>query len=324
MKKVIFVLTYNEGQEWVNNYPIEKYSEYFDDPEYKIIFLDNGNQDVIKNWAEKTNSIYFASENNIGTTGGYNWFIRIGELLESPRIAIMQADVQVFNPVCFRYLFERPDGTPWSHDEFIYWPNNLRHCWRESDNHDPDCGQFFSLNPRFFIDNDYLCDENFTVTHFEATDLFIRMTHRNNYQPAKPFNLLTLYPNVDVHRHWLTGDINNGLYKINSYTNQQGLHDRWFEYNWNYFKKKWANDIDIKPNIAFQLFLKGKAMWITSPWMNEDEKKSYQGIFLHKRGLITKRNTDVGQMPYPVEYEVNRFYIENIKSKKINISEYSE
>jgi hypothetical protein len=115
------------------------------------------------------------------------------------------------------------------------------------------------------------------------------------------------------------------LYKIHSYTNIQGLHNKWFEYNWNYFKKKWANDIDIKPKIAHQLFLKGRAIWLGLPWCNDERKRKYfQGVFLHKKGLITKRNTDIGQLPYPVEYEVNRFYIENIKSNKIDISEYSK
>lgn len=311
MKKIIFVLTYNEGEQWVETYPVESYKNIFDDPDYQVIFLDNGNQPLIREWAEKTNSIYFASENNIGTTGGYNWFIRVGEVLNADRIAVMQADVEIHDPVCLKYLFESPAKEAWQHDQFIYWPNNFRKTWRD-DNLDPDVGQFFSLNPRFFLDNDYLCDENYTVTHFESVDLFLRMTNDHNYFPAKPVNLMSFFPDKDVNK--LYGEKQKEpLYTIHSTTNRLGLHDRWFLYNFPYFKRKWSKNIDIKPEHAAHLFGRGATLWLTQPWIINEDRLEFTKIFMHKKALITKRNIDVGQMPYPVEYEVNRFYVEIIK-----------
>jgi hypothetical protein len=122
MKNIIFVLTYSECDRWINHYTTEKYKKYFAE-DYQLIFLDNGDQDNIKKWAKDTGSIYHRSENNIGTTGGYNWFIHVGNLLNAPRIAVMQADVLVHNPVALSYLFNKPDGSEWERDDFVYWPN---------------------------------------------------------------------------------------------------------------------------------------------------------------------------------------------------------
>ena len=56
---------------------LESYSEVM--PEVTKLILDNGNQDCMRDWAEQTNNLYHRSDNNLGTTGGYNWFIRVGE-----------------------------------------------------------------------------------------------------------------------------------------------------------------------------------------------------------------------------------------------------
>ena len=79
MKKIIFILTFSEGDHWVKYYNLDDYQKYFPDDQYQLIILDNGNQNVVKEWASKTNAIYHRSENNLGTTGGYNWFIRVGQ-----------------------------------------------------------------------------------------------------------------------------------------------------------------------------------------------------------------------------------------------------
>lgn len=318
MKKIIFVLTYSEGDRWINHYNTEKYKKYFAD-DYQLIFLDNGDQDNIKKWAKDTGSIYHRSENNIGTTGGYNWFIRVGNLLNAPRIAVMQADVLIHNPIALSYLFNKPDGTEWERDDFVYWPNFGKSSWDENGNLS-DVGQFFSIDPSFFLENEYLCDENFTVTHFESIDLWVRMTNVENKYPAKPNNLLHLYfPEEDLDT---TLDEFCSIYSYYSYSNRNGEHNEWFEYNWDYFKKKYIDpEIDISNEDRFFLlkngsFKDGTNPWETQPWVTTPDMQDWSQLYLHHTVLDPNRNIKVNQLPYPVEWEVNRFYKEHIKSKE--------
>ena len=54
MKKIIFILTFSEGDHWVKYYNLDDYQKYFPDDQYQLIILDNGNQNVVKEWAPKT------------------------------------------------------------------------------------------------------------------------------------------------------------------------------------------------------------------------------------------------------------------------------
>lgn len=316
MKKPIFVITYNEGKEWCDYYNDHTYSKIFNDPDYQIIFLDNGNQDIIKEWAEKTNSIHFVTENNIGTTGGYNWFIKVGAMLKSPRIAVMQADVQIHNSVCLTYLFNHPTKRNYHHDEFVYWPNQPRKYWNL--NLDWDVGQFFSLDPTFFLENNYLCDENYTVTHFESTDLFCRMVSDDNLYPARVVNLLRFFPDKSPNKDVLE-NYDNELYTIKSFTNIEGLHDRWFDYNFDYFRKKWMRDLPLKLDDAKSLW--GR-LYIGPAWVDSEKKEDFAQLLMHKMNLDVHRNINIGQLPYPVEWEINRFYKEKILTNIIKTSDY--
>jgi nucleoside-diphosphate-sugar epimerase len=306
MKKIIFILTYSEGDRWVNYYGTD-YQKYFPTDEYQLIFLDNGNQDIVKNWAEKNNAIYHRSENNLGTTGGYNWFFRVGHLLKAPRIAVMQADVFVRDPLAITYLFNKKDGSDWNKSDFVYWPNTGKSTW-SSDNLCGDVGQFFSVDPTFYIENDYLCDENYTITHFESIDLWIRMTAIDNKFRATPNNLLYLYyPEEDL--------IHNecGVYSYHSFSNRSGEHNEWFEYNWEYFKSKWAKPgFNVDAATAYIMFTHGFNFWQAPPW-TKFSNHEFNQLYIHRKPLDPQRNINVGQVPYPVEYEVNRYYNNFVK-----------
>ena len=310
MKKIIFILTYSEGDRWVKYYNLNDYQKYFPSDEYQLIILDNGKQDIVKEWALQTNSIYHRSENNIGTTGGYNWFFRVGQLLQAPRIAVMQADVFIKDPLAITYLFNQQDGSSWNKEDFVYWPNQGRSSW--ADGLDGDVGQFFSVNPQFFIENEYLCDENYTVTHFESIDLWIRITRQDNRFPAKPKNLLYLYcPNDDLNE-----DKECSMYTYHSFSNRSGEHNEWFKHNWDYFKKKWVKpSFDIDADAAYKMFTHGYNFWGQSPWITSSGLEKWMQLYLHRRPLDPQRNIDVGQVPYPVEYEVNAFYSKFIKAQ---------
>ena len=306
MKKIIFILTYSEGDRWVNHYSND-YQKYFPTDEYQLIFLDNGNQDIVENWAKENNAIYHRSENNLGTTGGYNWFFRVGHLLKAPRIAILQADVFVHDPLAITYLFTKEDGSNWDKSDFVYWPNSGRSNW-SSDNLCGDVGQFFSVDPTFYVENDYLCDENYTITHFESVDLWIRMTAIDNRFKVTPNNLLHLYyPEEDL--------IHNEckIYSYHSFSNRSGEHNEWFEYNWEYFKNKWGKPgLNVDAATAYIMFVHGFNFWQSPPW-TKFSNHEFNQLYIHRKPLDPQRNINVGQVPYPVEYEVNSFYNNFIK-----------
>ena len=88
--KVVFLLTYIEQNEWISFNPPEIFKEKYKD--YSFIVLDNGNQPKIKQWCEDTGSYYYASEYNIGSSGGYNWIFRTASLLKLNRAILLQAD----------------------------------------------------------------------------------------------------------------------------------------------------------------------------------------------------------------------------------------
>jgi len=322
MKKIIFVLTYSEGENWCQYYKLEndEYKKYFTD-DYLIIFLDNGNQDCIKDWAIATNSVYFRSTNNLGTTGGYNWFMRVGQLLKAPRIAVMQADVLVNDPLVFYRLFTQENGSDWNTDDFVYWPNDRKESWGP-DGTSSDCGQFFSIDPTFFIENDYLCDENYTVTHFESIDLFVRMTSLTNEKPARPKNLAYIYyPDQDVVNYHINQHIPDVLYTIGSFSNRLGEHDPWFTYNFPYFLKKWTdNTLTMDALSAKKLMFAGELnLWYGPPWCSDPTREQWRQLYLHRKPLNPQRNIQVGQLPYPVEWEVNRFYLQFIKDGQLKV-----
>lgn len=292
MKKIIFILTYREGSHWNQWYTRDNYYKLFPE-DCQLIFLDNGNQESIAQWAKEFGAQHHVTENNLGTTGGYNWFIRTGAMLGVDRIAVMQADVEVLDRRCFDLLF----NPAWTASDFAYFPNMSRELW-EPNGLDPDIGQFFSLNPQYFLDNDWLCDENYTITHFESIDLWVRMNSRRNYNPLIVHNLLNEFS---------TPDHDASFYNIHSFSNNAGEHSPWFIANFEYFAKKWCHQTDLTDlEQGLELFKNAKLPWADSPWV--DNINMHAGNCLNRRALDVNRNIRVGQVPYPVEHEVNRYY----------------
>lgn len=289
MNKIIFVLTYAEGDLFIRNYRKEFYPD-----DARIIILDNGRQDRVREWAESNNIIYFRSENNLGTTGGYNWFIRVGSLLGASRAVVMQADVELLRPETMQLLL----ADHWQQHDFVYFPNMARHCWA-ANGEDSDIGQLFSINPKFWLNAGWLCDENFTVTHFESIDLFVRITSKRNVLPAKLNNLLYLYSK--------DSNEDQSFYKIYSVSSGLGEHNPWFVRNFNYWKQKWGYHLpDMTIEQGWDLFRNNQLDWANNPWIQTEN--FHAAINLHRWALDPHRNISAGQVPYPVEHEVNRFY----------------
>ena len=74
-----------------------------------------------------------------------------------------------------------------------------------------------------------------------------------------------------------------------------------------YFAKKWCHEVDtLTLEQGLELFKDSKLPWSDTPWVKNDNM--HAGNCLNRRALDVHRNIRVGQVPYPVEYEVNRYY----------------
>ena len=290
-KNTIFILTYCEGdffttQAWAN----------VDHSSYNFIVLDNGNQQNVKDFCAQNNWEYYAAEYNIGSSGGYNWIFRAASLLRLKRAALVQSDVEIQNiatiDMLFNHSIEKCD-----HTSVLMWPQTGPDNWLTQlmasterdfvygEGSPVNLGQIFSFNPDHMIFNNLLVDENFVVTHFDDVDLKFRIInsdtrllnlawyHRmdDRWRPDGP------HPDTDQ------GDI-DGMYKIHhisATTNHN--HEDWLEYNIGYYEDK---DL-LGGNFA--------------KWNNYNN-------FINKWPQASLRWTKLGYPPFPVEYELNRWW----------------
>ena len=93
MEKVVFLLTHSEAEFWTKTYPAVDFNEQYS--QYHFIVLDNGNQPLMKEWCNLTNSTYYPAEFNIGSSGGYNWIFRVAHLIKCNRAVLLQTDVEI-------------------------------------------------------------------------------------------------------------------------------------------------------------------------------------------------------------------------------------
>jgi len=266
VKKTVFILTWCEQDKFTQFFSAEKVNSEYSD--YQFVVLDNGNQEKIKQWSEETGSVYYASEYNIGSSGGYNWFFRVAHLLGCSRAGIIQADVELHNKEVLDVLFG-----DWSSDEIPFWPQEQRKGWKydKYPGQVLNLGQIFSFNPKHLIENNLLVDENFVVTHFDDVDLRKRLEQSG----VKLYNQLLNYPDIDFES---TGGHTNsceGLYSIHHISGGiSNNHGSWLDYNTEYSQFKRSNSKNPEFRVPSHC----------------------------------DRWTALGYPPYPVEYEVNRFW----------------
>ena len=277
--KVVFLLTYIEQNEWIRFNPPEIFKEKYKD--YSFIVLDNGNQSNMKQWCEDTGSYYYASEYNIGSSGGYNWIFRVASLLRLPRAILLQADVEILNIKVLDTLLEGNLDTNY----IPFWPQSPRRHWDTIDvGQVYNLGQIFSFAPDYLLEHRMLNDENYVVTHFDDADLARRMRGSG----MKLYNKLLDYPDIDcVQIGEEPEHIAEGLYKIHHISSwNSGNHIDWLEYNQSYHNLKWLRGPDDA--------------WEQRPFSDDGD--------LNKMLPFSHRWTKLGYPPYPVEYEVNRFW----------------
>ena len=276
-KNIIFLLTYCEADEWVKFAPPSKFIEQFS--KYKFIVLDNGDQPVMEQWCKDTDSIYYGAEQNIGSSGGYNWIFRVASLLKCKRAGLLQADVEILDvEKVLDVLFDNK----WQDNEIPFWPQVPKAEW---DIYDPgqvyNLGQIFSFNPDYILSNDFLVDENYVVTHFDDADLARRMRDGGMKLHNQMLNL-----DVDIESKATTHTAPNYYTIHHISSSNSGNHEDWLKYNEDYHNEKWFKEVDV---VAWD-----------RPFGNDND--------LNYRKPHSKRWTDLHYLPYPVEHEVNRFY----------------
>jgi hypothetical protein len=293
----VFVLTYNESKLFTSNYNDEFVEENFKSKGIKFIILDNGNQPLMKKWCETHDFIYYSSEYNIGSSGGYNWIFKVAHMMGLDSAILMQSDVEISNsnPLFLTDNLVRSFGD----SSFICWPQELNNFWLGDDNkmkpyeHDiPNLGNMVGFNPNTLYKKNCYFDENYVVTHFDDVE-FIQW----NYH------------------HKIMGIINAS--HIIKHTVKQ------------YYEKKYNEQIDTILNtfvvksdsFHYKVHHAGPSM---DPNQDGTEKsysfwfdynKSYYDLFLSRNfnrlGYDHTRWTNLGYPKYPVENELIRFSNQN-------------
>lgn len=289
-KNTIFILTYCEGdffttQAWAN----------VDHSNYNFIVLDNGNQQIVKDFCAQNNWEYYAAEYNIGSSGGYNWIFRAASMLQLKRAALVQSDVEIQDittiDMLFNHHIEKCD-----HTSILMWPQTGPKNWlteemastmrdfEYGEGSPVNLGQIFSFNPDHMIYNNLLVDENFVVTHFDDIDLKYRIINSDT-------RLLNLAWYHDMGDRWIpdgtqpevtNGDL-DGMYKIHHISVITNMnHDEWHDYNVGYYESKELHTIDT----------------LQARFLNQ----------INKWPQASLRWTKLGYPPFPVEYELNRWW----------------
>lgn len=299
-KKTVFVLSYLEEKEWNKFYPAWMFGQVYND--YQFIVLDNGKQDLMEEWCKLTGSYYYRAEHNIGSSGGYNWIFRVASLLGLKRAVLLQADVEIINKECLDVLFDEK----WNDNDIPFWPQEPREAWdTQPDNFGGtyNLGQFFSFCPDYLLKHNLLVDENYVVTHFDDADLMRRMLQAG----TKTHNQLLQYEKLDI----IPGPDNissyvAGMYNMHHFSSLQSNsdnHKHWQDFNQSYHDKKWFSE-NKERAYAFPFGQCDPVDGSTPPF--EDLVK----LDLNRSEPHSGRWLPLGYPPYPVEYEVNRFYKE--------------
>lgn len=304
-KPVIFVLTYNEASLWIKNYPVDSFLDKFSN--YTFIFLDNGNQTDIKEWCKQTGCYYYASTRNIGSTGGYNWIFRVADLLDCERAVLTQADVEIIDTGCLDILFD----SKWEKDHVPFYPQVDKTFW-DNNGQVYNLGQLFSFNPKFILFNNFTNDENYVVTHYDDADLARRMRDWGVrlINCAKEY-----YPDLDcVPNNESTHEFGN-IYKIHHYSSQKqpmsDNHQSWLDHNYQYHETKWGGN-GMPNQYPFSSITAEDAKQLLAE-VHSDKLNELQKFNINQMEPHSHRWTSLGYVPYPVEHEVNMFWLDYIK-----------
>lgn len=290
--KYIFMLTYNEQDLWIKNYPKEFVDAHFKPHNFHFIVLDNGNQSRMKQWCEENGFTYYASEHNIGSSGGYNWAFKVAYSMNLDTALFMQADVEINNaePLLLTYNLTKADGA----NNFYIWPQTLYGYWLEPPVNEPwiteplhNLGNLVGFNSLAQFKNNCYFDENYVVTHCDDLEFILYLTNNNVGMKfknvAELHNLNNQYYDQTVHGGPFTIDAGNFTFTVHhasqaiqtQQTGEHKFHDKWLEINEPYYRTCFSENCVVV-----------------------------------RRPYDPSRWTRFGYPPYPVLHEINRFFVQ--------------
>ena len=289
----IFLLTYNEEKLFTHIYTTEFVNKYFKPNGIEFIVLDNGNQPLMKEWCEEHNYLYYPSEYNIGSAGGYNWIFKCAYLLGLQSAVLIQADVEFSSAEPL--LFTQRLVDTFSESHFICWPQEIENFWLQDESklkvyeHNiANLGNIVGFNPNILQEKNCYFDENYVVTHFDDVE-FLQWINAKG-----------------IMKHM------NAAYLLQDNSNQYYSHDnsnyptplnRTFTFETpNYFIKIHHASIEIDKQV-------NGIEDSHRPW-EEFNKPYYELVLergLNRLGYDCTRWTRFGYPKYPVEHELKRF-----------------
>lgn len=289
----VFILTYNEYDLFVKTYTDDYINNEIKPNNINFIILDNGKQDRMKDWANRNGFIYYASEYNIGSSGGYNWIFKLSYMMGLDMAILMQADVELSSaePILLIENLVKKYGD----NSFICWPQELFNHWSNDpekikpyDHNISNLGNLVGFNPKTLRSKNCYFDENFVVTHFDDVEFVSWLRHNNmmtilNTCLLIDENVKNYYLDYDWSTHpyslcifvieseKFTIKIHHASIQIDRITKDiPDSHQKWLEFNKPYF------DLTVKRNF-------------------------------NRLGYDYSRWTQFGYPKYPVEHELNRF-----------------
>ena len=297
----VFLLTYNEQDLWCEMYPDDFVNKEFKTNNINFIVLDNGNQPKMREWCARHNYIYYASEYNIGSAGGYNWIFKVARSMGLPNAILMQADVGMTNaqPLIITDHFVKHTGST----HFACWPQYINtifwpHCQSsEGETKLSNLGNLVGFNPKIMQVKNCYFDDNYVVTHFDDMEFmyYLRMT--------KKFNHINIPYVLNVTNQY------------NSHETMAGVELETFNVKDERFHLKIhhaSQDIDYTLTGEF----KNHRPWynFNKPYFDQVISSHTKDIFCengHRMPYDPKRWTKFGYPPYPTSYEIDRFFKEN-------------
>jgi len=292
----VFLLTYNEQLLWWQFYPVKFVQEHFKTNNIKFVVLDNGNQPLMKYWCKVNDMIYYASEYNIGSAGGYNWIFKVAQKMGLDHAVLMQADVEMDNatPLIITSDFAKHYGST----TFGCWPQQLWNFWNRPEpmdvfKHDlHNLGNLVGFNPQAMYEKDCYFDDNYVVTHFDDFEFMIYLKYTNKFS----------HINIPY------------LLNIQSQQSQFYSYNKIIGVNIETFNIKSDGKFHLKihhasANIDATL---NKKMNSHSSWY--DFNKPYYDQVANPDGTIKRlpydpsRWTQFGYPPYATQYEIDRFF----------------
>jgi len=248
----IFLLTYNEQDSFVEIYNDQFVRTHFGPNNIHFYVLDNGKQPKIESWCQRHGYTYYASEYNIGSSGGYNWIFKTAFRLRLQAAVLMQADVEITSawPLLFTYQLTRAFGTT----HFITWPQTFHHSdySAEISYHDlksnlPNLGNLVGFDPNTMHQKICYFDENYVVTHCDDLEFLYHMRTKN----MNAVNAISLLPGAveTAQRFVLPGTetrtyshvikFNNEEIRIHHVSQHYESHDPWLAVNKPYYDLMW-------------------------------------------------------------------------------------